>query len=234
MPDESLTGLPQPTVADHAHLAARAVISAIPVAGGPAAELFALVVASPLTKRRDAWLESLAEGLAKLAAKLEGFKIEALAENVAFISAMMQATQVALRTHHSQKLEALRNAVLNVALGRAPNENLQAIFLCLIDDFTPLHLQLLQLHREAQRYYSERFTELEFTDADFPWVPGQQKLCEQVIKDLATRGLLTAEDTWGQVGGFIRTPQRSSFGLRQQITELGEQFLDFVAPADQP
>jgi hypothetical protein len=39
--------LPQPSGWDHAHVAVKAAISAIPIAGSPAAELFAAIIAPP-------------------------------------------------------------------------------------------------------------------------------------------------------------------------------------------
>lgn len=38
---------------DYAHLVVKSALSAVPVAGGPLAELFAFLIAEPLAKRRD-------------------------------------------------------------------------------------------------------------------------------------------------------------------------------------
>ena len=46
--DENPKQLPQRTTGDYAHTTAKAALSALPVVGGPAAELFALVIAPPL------------------------------------------------------------------------------------------------------------------------------------------------------------------------------------------
>ena len=59
------------------------------------------------------------------------------------MSVVLQATQAALRTHQAEKLEALRNAVLNVAAGKGPSDDMQMVFLSFIDSFrndTPLAL----------------------------------------------------------------------------------------------
>jgi hypothetical protein len=114
---------------DHAHLALKSALSAVPVVGGPAAELFAAIIAPPLARRRDQWLQDLAESLAALQEKVAGFSAESLAQNEAFVSAALQASRAAIQTHHSEKREALRNALLNIAIGRAPDEDQQAMFL---------------------------------------------------------------------------------------------------------
>jgi hypothetical protein len=72
-----------------------------------------------------------------------GLTPDSLAANDAFISAFAHATQAALITHQKEKLDALRNAVANVAVGNAPSEDLQTRSLNLVDSFTPKHLQAL-------------------------------------------------------------------------------------------
>jgi len=54
--------LPKPMSGDALHTFVKAGLSAIPIVGGPAAELFAYVVVPPLTKRRDEWLQLIADG----------------------------------------------------------------------------------------------------------------------------------------------------------------------------
>ncbi len=75
---------------------------------------------------------------------MEGFRLEDLSKNEQFVSATLQATQVALRTHSKEKLEALKSAALNVALGKEVREDLHTIFLGLVDRFAPSHITLLR------------------------------------------------------------------------------------------
>jgi hypothetical protein len=119
------TTLPQAGVGDWGHTTAKAVLSAIPIAGGPLSEFFSALLVPPLTKRREEWLQSIADRLKALEGKVEGFSIEALKDNEMFVTVFMHATQIAIRNHQREKIEALRNAVINVALGRAPDEDLQ-------------------------------------------------------------------------------------------------------------
>lgn len=57
----------------------------------------------------------------------------------------MHATQIALRSHQTEKLNALRNAIVNVAKGSAPDEVLQNVFLNFVDSFTEMHLKILKV-----------------------------------------------------------------------------------------
>jgi hypothetical protein len=113
MSEKEKLPVPKPAAGDGAHAVVKGALSAIPIAGGLAAELFGLVLATPLTKRRDEWMESVAK-------RLEGVKasVDSMREDPAFVTTLMQASQIALRTHREEKLEALRNAV--VSSGRRP------------------------------------------------------------------------------------------------------------------
>jgi hypothetical protein len=68
----------------------------------------------------------------------------------------MHATQVALRNHHTEKREALCNAVLNVASGNAPQDNIQLMFLDFIDTLTPWHLRILHFFQNPLDYIASK------------------------------------------------------------------------------
>lgn len=55
---------PRKNLGDTGHVVAKAVISAIPVLGGPASELFQALAVPPLEKRRQAWMEEAQMGCA--------------------------------------------------------------------------------------------------------------------------------------------------------------------------
>lgn len=141
-PDPRLEPAPERTAFDYGLAIAKAGTLAFPFFGA-GVTLLDLVTAPLRGKRLNDWCEELRLRLNELSQKVDGLTPETLATNDAFVSAFAQATQAALKSHQIEKLEALRNAVLNVAAGSAPDEDLQSIFLNLIDSFTPLHLRLL-------------------------------------------------------------------------------------------
>ena len=118
-------------------------MSAVPVIGSPAAELFGFLVVAPASRRRDEWIRSIDERLVVLESRIPGL-IESLPSKDEFVTAALHATQVAMRSHQKEKLEALRNAVVNVAAGSAPDSDRQLIFLGWVDAFTPTHLAFLE------------------------------------------------------------------------------------------
>lgn len=94
-----LAKIPKQRTGEILQAAAKAGLSAIPIAGGPLAELLGLVIAPKLNERRDKWLESIAERLVKLEEKDKEFKIENLIKNETFTTAFAYAMTIAVRNH---------------------------------------------------------------------------------------------------------------------------------------
>ena len=59
-----------------------------------------------------------------------------LSENAAFITTAMRASEMAMRTHQREKIEALGNAIVNSQLKGAPEETIQQIYWNDVDDST--------------------------------------------------------------------------------------------------
>ncbi|MBA7622107.1 hypothetical protein ES703_29478 [subsurface metagenome] len=234
MPESAITKRPKRKASDVLHTVVKAGISAVPGVGGPANELFSLVIKPPLGKRLDKWWESISERLKEVETKVKGFKIENLSENEMFISTLMQATQVAIRNHQRQKLEALRNAVLNAALPNAPEENLQLMFLNFVDSLTLGHLRMLKLLNdfEAKRPLNRSTgVQIEFVakSKEKTVITAQKALADlidnqnfydQVLKDLRIRGLL--EVSMSDTANFLDKI------VNAQPTNLGKQLLAFI------
>lgn len=68
----------------------------------------------------------------------------------------VQATQTALRTHLEEKLKALKNAVVNVALGKEPDPDRQQQFRTLVDRFSDTHLVVLKFLNDPASHFQRR------------------------------------------------------------------------------
>lgn len=220
---------PKSSAGDIAYTVVKAALGSIPGAGAGAAELFGLIFTPPLTKRRDEWIESLAQGLRQLEAKVQHFKIEYLTQDDAFITAALHATQSALRAHQQEKLDALRYAVLNAALHTESDEDIQLMFLNFIDNFTPWHLRVLRrFHDNApprdfgrdDAYLAKLFPELLRLEPAQTELAGQVEFFAQLVRDLEGRGLIDTQSTTkiGPLGGT----------MTGRTTELGQRFLHFI------
>ncbi len=228
-----------PTRADAIHTGVKIGVASLPVFGGLAAELFDAVITPPISKRRDALLIAVYEGLKELEKRTSSFKIDDLSKNEAFISTFMEIVPIAIRNHRREKLKALRNAVLNSALPTAPDDNLQKIFTHWLDELTVWHLQMLMLFES---------TPLPDFDLDKPdWfrynlvLPQLAELIKdkhpemgeqdptvyiKLVNDLHSRGLIASQipDAKGMVAKE-HSPK---------LTRLGQGFLNFFkSPLDE-
>jgi len=212
---------PKKTTGDLAHTAAKTAIATIPVIGGIAAELFQQVVTPPLDRRRQAWMEEIAEGLEKLEEN-ERIQIKELSNNDQFVSSLMQASQIAMRTHNEEKRTALRNAALNASLPTAPEDAIQQMFLNFIDFFTEWHLRILKLVQAPPKLPGVTMGGMELILAKgYPELKGRQVFCDQIWRDLWSRGLVSSDSLRGMT---------SVHGLEaKRTTEFGDKFLEFIA-----
>lgn len=212
--------VPHGTKADLVHTATKAGLSTIPWIGGPVAELFSLIIQPPIEKRRQAWMEQVAEGLRRL--EENGLKIESLRDNEEFISAVLHASQIALRNHQQTKLEALRNAVLNVGRGQAPDHALQLMFLNFVDTFSEWHVRVLKLFQNPPPQPGVYMGGLSLVlESTYPELKGRRDFYDQVWKNLYFGGLTNTESLHVTM---------SADGLTQKRTSpLGDQFLAFIS-----
>jgi len=220
--------VPKASVKDALHAVGRAATSCIPILGSPAAELFDFVFNPPLEKRRNAWCVSIGERLSVLEAQ-KVLNIEDLQSNEAFITATTRASQAALRTHHEEKLEALRNAVLNSALPHPPEESLQQIFIQWVDEMTVDHIRFLLLFRNPLDWFQKnhcKFPQASITSSlsqvllsAYPQLGSDRSLYELIASELSAKKLFT---------GDMHTMMSSSGVSNKRTTELGDRFVDFI------
>ena len=221
--------VPEATLGDRLHTLAKAGIASIPVVGAAASELFTVILAPPLEKRRVEWMNDVAERLKELEERGD-LNLEDLQNNETFITTVMQASQAAVRDHQSEKREALRNAVLNAALPNAPEESLQQHFINLVDTFTVWHIRLLDLFKDPEAWFNKN----EVTAPNFSFSSSLEQLIisawtelkEQydflnvIVEELEAKGLYT--------GGSIRTMMTGQGAFDKRTTEMGDSFLDFI------
>ena len=221
MPESDITNRPKRKASDVAHTLVKAGLSAVPMVGSTANELLSLVISPSLEKRRDKWIESIAEALKVLEEQISGFKIENLCENELFISTVMKALQVAMRNHQKEKLDALNNAVLNSALPNAPEEDMQFMFLNFVDTFTPQHLFLLQFFSKVPNIHNPK-KRMELIDKELrKFIPdwtSNKEFFSQVVQELSSSGLVNVGKK--EIEGLIISSH--------PITDLGKKFLEFV------
>lgn len=201
---------------DRAHRVARAALAAIPSFGGTAVELFNALITPPLERRKEQWIKEVTSALNQLLEK-KLLTEEDLTTNEKFFDVLIQASTVAIKTHHREKLEALKNAITNSALDRVSNNEQNQLFIYFLDHFTVTHIRVLRSFAcvHAGNSTGEQYLEKEMED----WAE-HQYLYRQVWNELVSRGLIT------QVTD-------NSFGYQIYCSPLTHQFLEFISkPAE--
>lgn len=221
MSDRKISHPPPANLDDAGHALAKGLIGAIPLAGAPAAEIFALIFAPPLEKRRDIWLGELAKAVNELQ-RTKGVELADLQNDERFISLVLNATQVALRNHHKLKLDYLRQAIVS---GHSIDGNFAEdevhLFVRLIDELSPGQLRFaanvkaygaLEGHVAGVFFAGEPVT---FNTQDADWIAAPLE------RELISRGL------YERAGDERTTPYKlSEFGYRFMLFLRGEETRD--------
>lgn len=181
----------------------------------------------PLEVRRSNWFNSVGEGLRELQDRFDGFDPEALGENEEFVSTVFEATEMAMKTHHREKREALKNAVLNTARGFSIDDVVRGSFLGYIDRFSGLHLRILHVeanptsdeYRAAAGsiYMGSRHVVIRkmISERDVP-----DDSLKRVYDDLKREGLTHGNEHSGLSADGLFT---------KNTTPIGEAFLAFIS-----
>ncbi|MGA7732452.1 MAG: hypothetical protein WCD37_14430 [Chloroflexia bacterium] len=207
---------------------------------GPAAgEFFATVFTPPLTKRKDKWLADFYTDFQALQAQVEGLTPEKLAQNDAFVSLFLQASQIAMRTHREEKLRALRNGVLRTALPNPPDEELTSLFLNMIDGFTPSHIRFFSFVYSPSSYANRHGIPYQRQQDHLPmswyvnnFFPELRPIEGEVLRDQIVRDFYNA--------GLINVQSLEDLSMRdailmKHVTKLGQRFSSFLSsPIQKP
>jgi hypothetical protein len=178
----------------------------------------------PYEKRQEEWFKELADTVGYILTRVDS--LEALQSNERFVSGVIQATRIASGTHRPEKRAMLRNALVNIAIGDAPDGDLQQIFLGLIDQLSISHVLVLNFiwtgfpkgdkawERAATAFAAKNYGAA--IQIQIPELRGQDDLIQFILNDLRNRGLssLGSSNTLYPQGAVI--------------TNMGIRFLNFV------
>jgi len=171
---------------DKNYNALKAVVSSVPAVGSLAVGFFDSYIVPPATQRTYKFLEILVQELEKLKSKIESVDFE----SPIFLTTFLHVSQIACRTHKEQKLEALRNLVLNSSIPHSLEDDILAMFLNWIDDFTELHIYTLKHLHYLNRYGLGELQKY------FPMLEKNRAIYNQILKDLEDRGLIFLKEDY--------------------------------------
>lgn len=226
MPGE-LERYPKPSLRDHARTGFDVAIAGIPGIGGSLQVLVEAVLTPSLTKRRERWLNKLGELMNELQAKVDGFDPAQLAEDEAFVTAVADASRIAMGTHLEEKLDLLKNALARMAVSEGRDDFLDLQLFRFVDELSPEHFVVLQFLANPGAWFDAKGISRPNLAVGSPdkligYLMNHARLpvggdgLEIVLRDLSARGLVRVE------AANPTTPWNSL------ITPLGGGLLSFV------
>jgi hypothetical protein len=215
--------------------AVEAGLNFVPGVGGALAVAFVTAVNWSLNERREKWLAGLAEAVEDLRQRMAAADFSDLASNQKFIDAIVSATRTADQTHQEEKLEALRNAVVNSAGDDAPDADTHAVLLGLLDRLTASHLRFLTMWDDPSAWFAARQltppqagmagSRMQTVDAGLPEMRGRQDFITMLSNDLNSAGLMRAG-----ISGMV-----SPTSLMDRLTsDLGRSLVQLISQPPAP
>lgn len=220
---------PVPTRLDRLYTMLKAGCEEFP--GGSLFTAFLGLFAGPVYEvRKEEWTKRVGLAVTDLMDR-DNLTLEDLQNNPAFVDAVLQASRIAVTTSQKEKIQALRNAVLNSASTPNIDTSRQQMFLTWVDDLTERHLQILAMVRNPLRWFEAHgitpkpvsiSTSLSavLTRA-FPELSGQRDFLDRLWADLHQRSLVGPQS--------IHAMSSANGAHQSQTTSLGGEFLDFIS-----
>jgi hypothetical protein len=195
-----------------------------PIFAIPATQIIDLVFRTPFEKRRTEAMEDQIRVLEEAAKRNPDLTVDGVANHEAYVSASIQAARIAFSTHHQEKREYLRNALLNVLLGVTPDETKQQIFFNAIEAFSPIHMKILGVisgeievtWAAMSPYDAQHRTFGAAIEQTIPKLVGQGPLVDAILNDLSNRG-------------FTNVAKKSLPYRPGDVTNLGAEFFRFIS-----
>ena len=233
---------------DELYAVARGAISAVPMVGGPLAELFGRIVTEPAQARRDAVLCCVLERIQSL--ETQGhLNVEQLANQPEFHACFLRGVQAALREIETDKIRTIEDAIINTALEANLEPAIKSILFSRLERATTEHIKLLRMvasvasksgstHVWPDHVISDGLKEYDraedcmkpmpmgFSDGSGnKWLDEREiELRRAILSDLVSEGLL--RDGVDEFAETAFSPRTTSHFV--EVTTLGELFLKFI------
>lgn len=232
--DEDKLVVPEPDGNDVMHIAITTALNTIPFLG--AGELFKFIVSPSIEKRREQWMRNVAEAVSQLQTRA-GFDFEALRNSEEFITLLIKASQIAVKTHVEEKRLMLRNSIVNSAFQL--NFNTADNYLSLVDRLNSDHIAILKY----VELHEHDFVEVSHFGGLMQLLTGNGDLTEALdwtefracMKDLEQAGLMLFSEKFLSVHGEVNYTPMLALGGKEgkdlphaRITTFGSGFLSFI------
>jgi len=252
--DETLINPPTEPTEDKVHRLVRATLGALPLFSGTAVELLNALIEPPIERRRSVWMEQVTVAINEIHQRL-GIDLENFKNNEEFISILIQASQIALKNHQTEKLELLRNVLVNSFNNGSLSTDKKFTFLHLLDQYTPTHILLLEEFKKGCLWvtsktnnFNSNYETAKSLSRKFEIPNLSNQFIYQVISDLDSKKLLhmmnlgrrsdiedngvTGSSEYDFVVGLTIEQwqlEKDQDNYYTCLSQLGSEFLDFIS-----
>jgi hypothetical protein len=220
--------MPQQKAKDVVYALTKGAVGAIPIVGAPASELLSVLIASPLERRREQWMNDVGERLRILEAdgKVDFQKLQ---QNELFVDTVVQATYHAVKTSETEKITCFKNVIEKTALGESPEKTISQVYLNLLDRYTVWHIKILMLFDDPAEWF--KFHGITRPNlmmgglshvllAAFPELGSRRFLYDLIWAELERDGMHNS--------GSLHTMTSGNGMFENRTTDFGKGFLNFI------
>lgn len=210
--------------------AAKMIAGLVPM-GSAAYELITTLVAPLHEKKKREFINDLATRLKRLESQGQ-IDLEELAQNEEFNTIITKAILLAQQNHQKEKLEALRNVVVNASV-KLPKNVIEfsemEYFLRIIETITPLHILLLSVFKNPKEITESKGIELGRMMTSnsqstlykiYPELKEKAEFVNMSWKDLHDFSLVQTDSLKAMVSG--------NAAIEPLTTPLGNKFLEMI------
>lgn len=208
-------------ISEVAEITAKTLVSTIPVGGTLVTCIWNSINANAANRRMEDWKNQVEEKLCDLKLSLDD-----IGNNELFASAMMKATDIAIKTAEDEKRQYLASAVKNSAMASI-DESVMMIYLDLLDKYSLWHIRILHLFRNPKAFDQVHVDGIMMGSASivveqvYPEIAKEKELLDKIVKDLHNDGMMSE-------GFYMHAGMTSNGVAASRTTELGNKFLKFI------
>lgn len=206
-------------IAESMEIGAKTFLSAIPIGGTLITSVWDSIKSNCAQSRLENWQNLIEKRLSTVECTLEE-----IGQNENFTTAILHATEMAIKTAEKEKHICLANAVFN-SISCNIEESIMMMFMNIINDYTAMHLKTLIFLQEPQMHISNDSYKFSMGSPKsllynaFPEFADYDKLIDKIINDLYNDGLISTQN--------LNTTMSYQGAISSRTTQLGNQFINF-------
>lgn len=194
---EAIAPFPRRTTRDSLVEVLAAGTGLIPGVGAAFDHVVTAVFEKPLERRRQAWLERVADLLNWLAER-QGRAVEDVVLSPDFESAVFAATRIALGQHVEEKLDMLKSVLAHAALDPDRGDLVAVRFLHWVEELEVEHVRVAQYASNPRRWHSDTETTVSRRGRMNEITGLSDDDLEMVVDDLVQRRIITDGNAFGE------------------------------------